>query len=133
MNHSITFTILHPSVLTRALVSDWSPYLRQWAGAVAAVLVAGVAAGQVIQARWQQLLAFPPAWPGGPQWPPDPAPVPNPEPVPAAVLQRQAPASPPVITRRDACRRLRADGLSFVQIGRKLGISRSTVRRELAK
>ena len=132
LTHSIAITLPHPAAITRAMARDHGPALRRAAGAIAVVLVAVYVAGETGYAWLRQLLAWPGLPPLPPWGPPDPVPVPRPAPVPAAVLQHQAPAALPVISRRDACRCLRAQGLSPAKIGRELGISRSTVRRELA-
>jgi hypothetical protein len=136
----ITITLPPPQVVTRALASEWGPALQQGAKALAAVLVAVYTAGLVAGIRWQQLLALLEqclqqgmARFGVPGAPLEPFMAPTIDlPRPPVRIQRQAPAVLPVIGRRDACRRLQAQGLSPAKIGRELGISRSTVRRELA-
>lgn len=137
----ITITLPPPQEVTRALASDWGPALQQGAKALATVLVAVYTAGLVAGIRWQQLLAWVERQleqgmarlgvPGG-NYLESPDSSTGPAAITAIRIQRQAPAAPPVLSRRDACRRLRAQGLSPAVIGRELSISRSTVRRELA-
>lgn len=121
----------------RAAASDWGPALHSTAQSIAAVLAAVYTAGLVTGIRWHQLLA----WidrhhvygmariglPGA-ALPPELVSIPYRSPI----VQRQASLPLPTLTRRDACHRLRSQGMSPTAIGRKLGVSRSTVRRELA-
>ena len=130
----ITITLPPPQEVTRALASDWGPGLQQGVKALAAVLVAVYTAGLVAGIRWRQLLGWVEqqlergmARLGVPGAPLDPLIQ-----LPSIRTQRHAPATPATLGRRDACRRLRAQGLSPAAIGRELGISRTTVRRELA-
>jgi hypothetical protein len=124
--------------ITRAMAADWGPAIRRWVGAAAAVIAAVYAAGLVTGVRWHRFLA----WidrhhvygmtrmglPGGVTLlPPELITIPYRSPI----VQRQAPITVPTLTRRSECRRLRAQGLSHAAIGRQLGVSRSTVRREL--
>lgn len=131
-----TITIQVPAMrdVTRVMAADWGPEIRRWVGAAAAVMAAVYAAGLVTGARWWQLVAWAErqhlhglarmGLPGG---------VPSIDiPLPTIYVQRQAPVTVPTITRSSECRRLRAQGLSPAAIGREMGISRTTVRRELA-
>jgi hypothetical protein len=128
-------TTISPQQITRSLADDWAPTLRAIAGAIAVPLVAVYVAGLMAGEAWHQVLAWARGQhlqglsrmglPGGP--------MPTIEiPLPTIRVQRQAPVTIPTLTRRSECRRLQAQGLSPAKIGRELGISRSTVRRELA-
>ena len=136
----ITITLPPPQEVTRALASDWGPGLQQGVKALAAVLVAVYTAGLVAGIRWRQLLGWVEQQleqgmarlgvPGATLEPFMAHTIDVPRP--PVSIQRQAPAAPSVLSRRDACRRLQAQGMSPAAIGRELGISRTTVRRELA-
>lgn len=107
--------------LKTTLRSDWGPALRSAAYALAAAIAlaytAGLLTGETVH-RWNdqlaQLVSGRPA-----------APV-------RLVVQRQAAAPAPVLSRRSECLRLRARGMTQQQIADQLGVSRTTVRRELA-
>lgn len=136
MTTTICFTVPSVRVITRALASDWGPWLGRAAGAIAAVLAVAYTAGLCAGLLVRQLTAWVErhhldglarmGLPG--------ASIRNSEVwgVTRPIIQRQAPAPLPVLSRRDACRQLRAQGLSPARIGKALGISRTTVRRELA-
>jgi DNA-binding NarL/FixJ family response regulator len=106
--------------------SDWSPYIRQAAYAIGAAIAltytAGLLTGEAVH-HWNDQLA---AWVSGRAATLTPA-------APARVIvQRQAMAPAPVLSRRSECQRLRARGMTQQQIADALGCSRTTVRRELA-
>jgi hypothetical protein len=135
--HTIQLEVPSLRDTTRAAAADWGPALHSTARSIAAILVAVYSAGLVTGTRWHQLLA----WierhhvyglsriglPGA-ALPPELISVSYRAPI----IQYQAPLALPTLTRRSECHRLRAQGLSAAAIGRKLGISRTTVRRELA-
>jgi hypothetical protein len=108
------------------LTTDWAPYIRQAAYAIGAAIAltytAGLLTGEFVH-RWNDQLA---AWVSGRTATITPA-------APARVIvQRQAMAPAPVLSRRSECRRLRSRGMTQQQIADALGCSRTTVRRELA-
>lgn len=107
------------------LRADWAPHIRAAVHAIAAACAltytAGLLTGELVH-RWNDQLA---ALVNGRVATLAPA-------VPARVIvQRQAAAPSPVISRRSECLRSRAQGMTQQQIADAIGVSRSTVRREL--
>lgn len=127
--------------VTRALASDWGPGLRRAAGAIAAVVAVAFTAGFCSGLLVRQLLAWVErhhlaglarlGLPGGDYRAILGSPATTPAPRPVLALP-PAPAVPVTASRREKCRWLSAQGLSPNRIGKTLGISRTTVRRELA-
>jgi hypothetical protein len=125
--------------ITGALASDWGPTLRNWAGAIAAVLTVPYVAGLLAGETWHRLMAWVSAHhlhglarlgpPGG-----------QTEPVnrsyklvthclsPAPVHRPTTAVAPPRVS---AIHLMAADGMSQRQIARHLGISRHRVKAEL--
>lgn len=106
------------------LTTDWTPYIRRGAFAIGAAIAlaytAGLLAGEFVHRLNDQLAAIVTSRTAT-LTPAAPARV---------IVQRQA-AQPTTITRRSECRRLRARGMTQQQIADALGVSRTTVRREL--
>lgn len=137
----ICITLPQLREVTRALASDWGPGLRRAARAIAAVVAVALTAHFLFGLLVRQLLAWTErhhleglarlGLPGGNSSAWLTSPVTTPAPRPALALAH-APAAPVTAPRREACRQLREQGLSPARIARALGVSRSTVRRELA-
>lgn len=136
---NITITFPQPQSITKALASDWAPVLRRAAGAIAIPLVAVYVAGLTAGTLWHQLLAWAQGHhqagasrlglPGASMLVPSSLAT---VPYQAPIVQRQAPAPPPpVLSRAEACRQLKAEGLSVSAIAERLKTSTSTVRRAL--
>ena len=144
----------------RAAAADWGPAFHSAARSVAAVLVAVYTAGLVAGLRWRRLLAWadqnhhqgiarlglpgadldPRRWPSIdlPLLPVadgdliDAAPYPRWWAEDVERNERAQSLTLPTPTTREACHRLRAQGLGCAAIARRVGISRSAVQRELA-
>lgn len=111
--------------LKTILRADWAPHIRSAAQLLAAACVAtytaGLLTGELVH-RWNDQLAALVRGNLKASLTSSPA---------RMITQRQAPAPSPVLSRRDECRRLRARGMTQQQIADAIGVSRSTVRREL--
>ena len=108
------------------LTTDWAPYIRRAIYGIAAtcavVYSAGLLTGEFVHRINDQLAAIVTSRTAT-LTPAAPAQV---------IVQRQALAPTPVLSRRVECQRLRARGMTQQQIADALGCSRTTVRRELA-
>lgn len=129
---------LFPLPSDEAMGRRMESFTRSVARVLVAVYVAGWVTGRAVaQASDALAAAWSMTWMGavarlgmpGAALPPELASIPYRLPI----VQRSAPATLPTLSRREACRRLRSQGLTPAAIGRQLGCSRTTVRRELAQ
>lgn len=139
--NTICITLPPLREITRAGAADWGPGLRRAAGTIAAVVAVAYTAGLCTGLLVRQLLAWAEyhhltgltrlGLPGGNSsaWLTSLGTTPPPRPV---LALPPAPAVPVTTPRREACRQLKKQGLSLARIAQALGISRTTVRRELA-
>ena len=113
------------SSIAKVTSADWVPYIRRaafaFAAACALAYTAGLLTGEALH-RWNDQLAAIVSGRAATLAPAAPVRV---------VVQRQAAAPAPVLSRKAECLRLRARGMTQQQIADQLGVSRTTVRREL--